>query len=204
MEKKIILNILLGSIVIFIVLYFNKKVTHLPKVNMMPWESFKDENNQTVAFGITINKSKLKDAMQYFGNEVETALFENKDKSYDLEAYFANTKIAGFSVKIILGLKLDFNNLEFFKNNIKKITKLPTSNIKYELKSNVNNELLNTVISNISVIPYTDLATKTIISHFGSPDNIIKENNNIQLWQYKNKGLEIIIDKENKEILQYY
>ncbi|SFV64003.1 hypothetical protein MNB_SUP05-5-964 [hydrothermal vent metagenome] len=202
MELRNISIVLAFSLSSFLVLFLMTDDIKPPKniYNLMPWQSYVNHNNKTVALGLIIGESKLSDAMKLYGKEAESALFRSNN-IYDLEIYFDNTKIGGLSGKLVIGLNIN-NKLKFLLNNIKEIKKLPNNKEKIILNKIAQSKLFDLKIKYISFIPNTQLDEKNILGRFGQTDSI-KINNDIKYFKYPNKGLKIIFDKRNKEILEY-
>ena len=189
-ELKIIGISLLTLVIVFLLF----SITTLQKNNTpdipMPWESV-TINNKVKIFNLTLGESTLKNAMQIFGSEANVSLFKEKDKNSSLEVYFKNTKIGGFSAKIILTLITNNKTLGLLNQNIKDYKSLPSGNEKVDFSNFANNMLLNNKIKNLSFIPRLTLTDDDIINRFGSP--AIKQDN---LWSYPEKGLDIVKNGE--------
>ncbi len=200
MEFKNISFVLAFSLLVFAVLFFSTKNIKTPNVQM-PWQSYKNTQQQTVVFGLTLNKSHLEEALRLFGGEAKMALFTNKNKN-DLEVFFKNTKIGGFAGSIVIVLYIG-KNLAFIKNNIKQSNKLPSlKGIKMVVNDYAKNKLLNLKIKHLSFIPKIKLDKKIIRQRFGLPEKVQKENK-IESWFYPKKGLKIILIPQQKTILEY-
>jgi hypothetical protein len=200
MELKNIRFILIFSAFVFAVLYFSTQNIKAPNISM-PWQSYKNEQQQTVVFGLTINESSLEKVLRIFGGEAEMALFKNNNK-YDLEVFFKYTKVGGLSGSIVIALTVG-ENLKFIKDNIKQSNKLPSlKGIKMLVNEYAKNKLLHLKIKNLSFIPKASLSKAIITERFGLPDSIQKEKD-IEHWIYPKKGLKIILISEKQNILEY-
>ena len=203
-EGRIILIILVVATIIYGFFYLLTRDLEVPKNQSMPWQSYVNNKQKTVIFNLVIGQSKLSDAMSLFGREVEVSLFENDQQKQTLEAYYSKTKVGGLSATVILNLKIDPQQLEYFNLYIDETEKLPTGNQKTTYKPSVEAEMLDLVVDSLTFIPSADLEQATIKRLFGEPDNVQPHDEIIEYWYYDEKGLRIIVDQEGKEILEFY
>ncbi len=203
-ESKIILITLLVAFVIYGVFYLATRDVKIPDNQSMPWQSYVNDQGETVVFNLVMGKSVLSDAMRLFGNEVEASLFEDKDQSQALEVFFSSTKIGGISAKIILNLALTNQQFNDLNNNIKESEVLPTGNKKISFNKTAEASMFALPIQSLTFIPGADLSPDTITGLFKQPESIELVESGVEYWHYPSKGLRMIVDKENKEILEFY
>ena len=203
-ESRIILFILLAALVVYGIFYLATRNLEMPKNQSMPWQSYVNDEQNTVVFDLVIGQSTLSDAMRLFGTEVEASLFENDEHNPTLEAYFSSTKVGGLSAKVILNLAIDIQRLDYLNHHIDETEKLPTGNQKTTYKPSVESQMLDLVITSLTFIPSADLEKTTIQRLFGQPDKIQIHDETIEYWHYSKKGLRIITDQAGKEILEFY
>ena len=194
-ESKMILYSLFLAIFLFLAFLFLMPSPKIPNIPT-PWEAT-NINNQVNIFGLDLEKSTLKNAMQIFGSEAKVSLFKEKNKNNAVEVYFSSTKIGGLSVKIILTLITDEKDLQLLNANIKAHEVMPSGNEKVIFNDFANNKLLNNKIKNLSFIPRVSLSKADIIARFGEPK--IKQ---IDAWIYPNYGLKIVRD-DKLNIFEY-
>ncbi|MBT3446695.1 MAG: hypothetical protein HN441_02160, partial [Candidatus Thioglobus sp.] len=106
-ERHIVGYTLLGAILAFVAIFLFTRDVEMPKNQAMPWQSYINENQQTVVFNLTMAESRLIDAARQFGTEINASLFESELEKPELEVYFSSTKVGGISARIILNLILD-------------------------------------------------------------------------------------------------
>ncbi len=203
-ESKIILIIFVIILMAYAVTNFFTEDVKAPKTQIMPWQSYIDNNGNTVAFNLTIGHSDLTDAMRLFGSEVEASLFENEDKKTDLEIYFSKTRVAGIDGKVILNLYSDDKSMEILGNNIKDSTVMPSGVRKTSFNPAADSSMFNLKIKSITFIPRADLDSDVITQRFGKPESVDISEQGEQYWHYPNKGLRIILDDEGREMLEYF
>ncbi|BBB23566.1 conserved hypothetical protein [Isorropodon fossajaponicum endosymbiont JTNG4] len=203
-ESKIISIVLLAAVAIFILFYLLTRDMQMPQNQSMPWQSFINNQGNTVAFNLTMGSSNLTDAMHLFGSEVEASLFESKGKVPELEAFFSSTKVGGIGAGIVLNLILDQKRIERLHNNIKESMVMPSGVRKTMFNLTAEALMFDLKIRSLTFIPKADLSKEVIVNLFGEPSRVELASQGVSYWYYPTKGLRIIVDDENKEILEFY
>ncbi|QKQ24219.1 hypothetical protein HUE58_03535 [Candidatus Ruthia endofausta] len=203
-ESKIISIVLLAAVVIFILFYLLTRDIQMPQNQSMPWQSFINNQGNTVVFNLTMGSSNLTDAIHLFGSEVDASFFESKGKIPELEAFFSSTKVGGISADVILNLILDQKSIKRLNNNIKESMIMPSGVRKTTFNLTAEASMFGIKIKSLTFIPKADLLKETIINLFGEPSRVKLASQGVSYWYYPTKGLRIIIDDENKEILEFY
>ena len=202
-ERYIFLLTLLVALVIFLGVYVTTRDLPVTQQQSLPWESLQNQKGQTVVFGLTMGETTLEEAMRVFGNEVEVSLFENTDKTFDVEVYVPSTRIGGFSARVILKLMVDQNHLRRLKENIDQTEQLPTGNKQHKLKESSKLSLLQAKLESLSFIPHSDLTNEILLQRFGKASSVDKIQG-IEYWHYPHKGLRVVIDSEGNDILEFF
>jgi hypothetical protein len=202
-EGKLVLIILSIAVLIYTVFYLLSRDITLPDNQAMPWQSYVNDQGETVVFDLTMGKSTLADAMRLFGTEVEASLFE-EDNKRDLEVFFSSTKVGGISAKVILNLDLNNQQFSYLNNNIKETEVLSIDTKKISFNKAGESSMFALTINALTFIPRADLSADTLIGLFKKPARVDLVEPGIEYWYYPSKGLRIIVDTENKEILEFY
>jgi hypothetical protein len=202
-EGKLVLIILSIAVLIYTVFYLVSRDITLPDNQAMPWQSYVNDQGETVVFDLTMGKSTLADAMRLFGTEVEASLFE-EDNKRDLEVFFSSTKVGGISAKVILNLDLNNQQFSYLNNNIKETEVLSIDTKKISFNKAGESSMFALTINALTFIPRADLSADTLIGLFKKPARVDLVEPGIEYWYYPSKGLRIIVDTENKEILEFY
>ncbi len=197
--------ILIGSILGFVLLLSLTPPQEEPiDAQQLPWNAHYNEKGQLNALGLTIGQSTLSDAMKLYGKDVEIKIFSQKDESNkSLEAYFPVMYIG--SIKAGLALRLDTPNamLETAYNNGKKITLTTNGERQVELYTTDAVTFFNVPISSATLVPRKNLSDRAIAMRFGEPNVKETQSDGLEHWFYNDKGLELIIDKDGPEALQF-
>lgn len=196
--------VLLGSIAVFSLLLVFQPDRDAVKDSHLPWNAQFDESGRLHALGLTLPNSTLQRAMQLYGKDVEVKLFADLDESNkSIEAYFPVVYIG--SIKAALALKLEVKQpeLDAAYELGKKISITTSGGREIELYHSEVKKLLDKKISSITLIPRKHLTERAISKRFGEPDKKEIQSDNLAHWFFHDLGLEMIIDNEGPEALQY-
>lgn len=203
-ERVIVAYTLLGSVLAFVLIFLLTRDVDMPKNQAMPWQSYVNEQNQTVVFDLTMQRSRLIDAARQFGTEIEASLFENENVEPELEVYFSSTKVGGISAKIILNLMLDDQAISMLRANIDESMLMPSGVKKTNFTTKGEMAMGQLKIKSLTFVPRANLEEEVIRDLFGDPEYIDLAAEGVSYWYYPNKGLRIIVDEEQKEILEFF
>ncbi|MDC9726680.1 MAG: hypothetical protein PSN35_02450 [Candidatus Thioglobus sp.] len=202
-ERHIIGYTLLGAILAFLIIFLFTRDVEMPKNQAMPWQSYVNENQQTVVFDLTMGQSRLIDAARHFGTEIKASLFENEGVEPELEVYFSSTKVGGISARIILNLLLDDQAIEALSRNIDESMLMPSGVKNTTFTPAGERSMSRLKIKSLTFIPRANLEEAVIENLFGKPTSVELAPEGLSYWLYPQKGLRIIVDNEQKEILEF-
>lgn len=203
MDTKIILGILglvIAVIAATILLPGGRHVDEHPK---LPWMINIDNQGNSEVFGLTIKKSLLIDAQNTFQQEPELTLFRSPEGRIDIEAFFNRIFLSGLKATVILNMSIDEQTAKSMFERGLRISQMGSGSKKVDLSAEDIAHLRLSTFSSITYLPATDLEPDLIKSHFGEPEEVIKNSDEIQHWVYPSKGLDIAIYANAKEVFQY-
>lgn len=204
-SKNIAWWVLLFAFVLTILLMFVPKEKVEINPNILPWNSHFNEQGDLIALGLTLNKSTPNDATKIFGHDYEILAFSKKDLSgKSVEVYFPTMTIANFRVIATLVLDVSDEELEEIYARGATTTINQSGNRQVNLLSEDSEKLMNNKIKYITLVPKKNLPEEIIKKRFGEPKFIEKTPEDLPRWFYPKKGLEIIVNPNGAEILQYY
>jgi len=202
MQKLIYLIIAVVLIAILVLFLQSPQQIREPlRVTNLPWQITYDRSSSQV-FGISLEKSTLAEAARALETEFQLAWFDNHDDSYSLEAFFERVTLAGLQAKVVLELDKGTYSKDYFMQNSGKAEILQSKAVKYPLADLVEELSQQTVLS-IAYIPKVSLDEELIKSRFGVADKVIKITSKREHWLYPEKGLDIAVNHDAKEVLQY-
>ena len=199
--KKCYLFLIIFGFVILITA-INDKRMKIPS-DKLPWQVTQIEGGQSSVFGITLNKTSLRDAFQSLDVFPETALFAHKDGRKNLEAYISSVSISGLTAKMILEYGVNEETKKSYIENSVKKEGTPSGAFKYSLNEKDLLEAMQAPVISISYIPYAQFDDEIIMQRFGIADETIEIDENASILLYPDLGLSLTYNKEGKEFLQY-
>lgn len=196
--------VLIGSILGFLLILIFQPDRQAIDNSHLPWNATFDDAGKLHALGLTIHESTLADAMTLYGKDIEVKIFSDKDESNkSLEAYFPVMYIG--SIKAALAVKLEVTQEEL--NAAYEMGKTITTNTsgirEIELYSSEIEKLLPKRITSLTLVPRNHLTERAISMRFGEPDRKEIQSDTLPHWFFDKRGLEMIIDQEGPEALQY-
>ena len=202
-ERHIVGYTLLAALIAFAIMFLLTRDIETPENQAMPWQSYINDHDQTVVFDLIMGKSQLLDAARLFGVEMEASLFENENVDPELEVFFSSTKVGGISAKVILNLQLNNQNIDILRDHIDVSMMMPSGVKKTKFKTRAESLMSRFTIKSLTFIPRADLSVNVVEDLFGKPDSVALSEQGISYWHYAAKGLKIIMDEEQKEILEF-
>ncbi len=202
-ERHIVGYTLLAALIAFAFMFLLTRDIETPENQAMPWQSYINDQDQTVVFDLIMGKSQLLDAARLFGVEMEASLFENENVDPELEVFFSSTKVGGISAKVILNLHLNTQNIDILRDHIDVSMMMPSGVKKTKFKTRAESLMSRFTIKSLTFIPRADLSVSVVEDLFGKPDSVELSEQGISYWYYAAKGLKIIMDEEQKEILEF-
>lgn len=184
------------------------------QLDTMPWEVDQLENGSLRVFGLTLDKTSIQDANQIFASFADTRLQVTTDnignKNYQLIAFYDELIIGGLIAKIKLNYQIDSNDLKniyLSLNNSqseKKPPEIPKKGVElYSVSNDVEMEHLNKPVSSITFIPSVDYDQESIRQNFGPATEEQQVNDDLQLWNYPEMGLQIYISQSMPDQFVY-
>lgn len=171
--------------------------------DVYPWQITVQADGKSRVFGITLNQSRLLDATDVLGSNYELGLFETDNHPLSLEAYFREVTLGGISGKFILTLQATQAELVALRNQAVKRKVLESGARRYTVTYADKIRLAEKTITSLAYIPYINLDEVIIKRRFGEPAERIVIDQKRQHLLYPEKGLDLLLDQEGKELLQY-
>jgi len=174
-----------------------------PTQQIYPWQITRLPDGNSRVFGIEFQRTTLEEARAILGTRHDEGLFENPDGSLSLEAYFNEVTLGGLSGRFILILQASDQELQGIKQRAGSSKIMESGARRYRPAQVDRARLLDMPISALSYIPYIDLDDELIRRRFGVPEEIIEAGDGKQHLLYPDMGLDLMLDEEGKELLQY-
>ncbi|MCB1856997.1 MAG: hypothetical protein KDI63_01915 [Gammaproteobacteria bacterium] len=203
MDKKhflMISGITLIALALAILLPGGRPVQDNPR---LPWLIEIDPHGQTRVFGLTLGTSTLQQARQELQQPGEVSLFSTPEGHFMVEAYFQRLHLSGIRADMVLTLDLDQSRLAEMYDRGLRISQLESGAKKVKLAETDMASVAQAAIRHITYLPAADLDEDLIRRRFGEPMQRISEPSGVVHWIYPQKGLDIALNPDGKEIFQY-
>jgi len=168
------------------------------KVTGLPWQIEVLPDGKTVVFGITLGQSTFADVRrQADGGEVAIMSLGAADVS--LEMYVKSFRAGMLTGRLIVVASQTATQLADMRSRAIR----SGGENRFKLHADDRAGAQNAVVESVTFIPHANLDAEVISQRFGMPVQVIKTSEIISHHLYPDKGLDIILDKEGKEVLQY-
>jgi hypothetical protein len=174
-----------------------------PPAEGLPWQIKTLPDGTSEVFGLTLTRSTLGDARARFGQDVEIAVIAAPGEPGSLEAYFNNVTVGALMGKMVLVADMDKETVTRLRQHAVKVEYMDSTTRKYLLHRDDLALAWQAPIAGISFIPAVSLDAETVLKRFGAPAERIRVDERIEHFLYPEKGLDLILDSQGKEVLQY-
>ena len=203
MDKKILPWLLISILVILAVAIMFPAGKNKQTPPTLPWDITIDSNGNTKVFNLTLNQNTLSDAQKEFSKEAKISMFVSPQGGYTVEAYFERLYISGIRADLILTLDITQKVAAQMFERGRRLSQLGSGEKKITLDQADHGSVVEAVISHITYLPAANLDAELIQHRFGKPDKRHTEPSGIIHWLYPDKGLDVALNPEGKEMLQY-
>lgn len=169
----------------------------------LPWQIVVTPDGSTRVFGLTPGETTLGQAFTRLGDDMELAVMAEEGQTGSLEMYYGHHQAGLLSAKLVLGADMDAETLQLMRENAASKDVLKSGARKYVVSQEDREKAFTAVIKTIAYIPAANLDHDTIISRFGEPAEVITTDSQATHFLYPEKGLDVILNEDGKEVLQY-
>ena len=204
MGKSVFWPVLLISIgaVILAVMLPGGRPPELPR--HLPWQIEVLPDGSSRVFGVTLGKSTLGEMEQQFQEQAEVSLFATDAGDKVVEGYFNTVTLNGLKAKMVATLGFSPEQLQQIFDRGARISTLAQGQRKVSLSDPDLLLARHTPVVAITYLPGINLDEETVLRRFGEPARRIAEaDGKIVHWLYPDKGLDVVLSEEGKEVLQY-
>jgi hypothetical protein len=186
-------------------LYFNNDVQTVDNqhgnepVTGLPWQIDRLPHGDTRVFGITLGKTTFGEAIELLGDDLQLALIAAPDESGAVEAYYSHHSAGPITGKMILVLDIGVDELSALRERAFQ----EGGTRRYRLHPDDLPVAYRAPVKAITFLPSFDLDEEIVQARFGTPAEIIQIDAQQQHLLYPDKGLDLILNADDKEVLQY-
>ncbi|MEN8214053.1 MAG: hypothetical protein ABFR19_06795 [Pseudomonadota bacterium] len=204
MDRKIGFGLLLITLVVLAVAILSPGGRTVDPEPKLPWLIETDGSGGSRVFGLVLGQSTLDDARELFQEQGKMNLFLSPQGEYAVEAYFQRLFLSGLRADLVLALDVEQPQAEEIFERGLRISKLGSGTRKVEMTVPDQEWLATQPIALITYLPAADLEEEILRQRFGEPRQVLGEKNSaIMHWLYPDKGLDIAVNADGKEVFQY-
>lgn len=203
MERNIIGGLAIATLLGLAIAIFIPGGESTDKTPMLPWQITIDANGNSSVFGITMDNSTLLEAENLYQEQSTVSLFATPDNQYAIEAFFERLYLNGIRANLVMNIDVDADTAAQMMERGIRISRLGSGTSKVTLSEEDLQQVKASTISLITYLPATDLDEELIQKRFGEPAERIPEESGTVHWLYPDKGLDIAVNPETKEVFQY-
>ena len=169
-------------------------------VTGLPWQIDSLPNGDTRVFGIVLGRTTLGEAIELLGNdEMDLAILAAPHETGTLEAYYSHYSAGPITGKLFLLLDITPDVL----SPMRKRAFQDGGTRRYHLHPDDLPVAYRAPVSVINFVPSFNLDDEIAQTRFGTPAEIIQIDTQQKHWLYPDKGLDLILNVDNKDVLQY-
>lgn len=169
----------------------------------LPWQIEILQDGSTQVFGLHIGVSRLSDAIEKLGSDMELAIIAATDEAGSLEMYYGHYRAGLLSGKLVIQTDISEKDLKHWRENALRSEYMETGLAKkYTLSPEDLPQVLDEVITGLTFLPAVNLDEEVILARFGEPEKRIRLPGVIH-FLYPEKGLDLAFHESSKEVLQY-
>jgi hypothetical protein len=194
--------IAIALIVPFLVPGLGKKEGVDPNANL-PWQIELDAQGGSSVFGLRPGVSTVGEVRQKFGSEMDVAIIAEPNEMGTLEGYYSQVALGFVLAKVIVTVDAKNELISEMRDRALKAKHMESSTRKITLNPDDLAAIEKMAVKAISVIPSVNLDEATVIQRFGPPgERLVVSEKRVHLL-YPEKGLDVVVDSDGKELLQY-
>ncbi len=203
MEKKIFISVIVGSLFLLAIAILIPNQKKNIDETRLPWNISINPQNQTSVFGITLGETSLFDAQLALQEKGKISLFLTKDGEYTIEVFLDSIYLNGLKANIYLTLEVSQSQAKDMAARSSSVSRASNQTSKFNLSANDIDDLTKAPVRHITYIPRANLDAELIKKRFGIPDQKIIGANMTEHWLYADKGLDIALNPDGREVFQY-
>ncbi|MGB5179339.1 MAG: hypothetical protein WBP44_11490 [Gammaproteobacteria bacterium] len=168
-------------------------------VTGLPWQIDTLPGGDTRVFGITPGQTTLGEAIELLGDDMKLAIIAAPHETGTVEAYYSHHSVGPITGKMILVLNITPNVLAPLRERAFQ----DGGTRRYHLHPDDLPVAYRAPVRVINFLPSFNLDEDIVQARFGAPAEIIQIDEQQQHWLYPDKGLDLILNTDGKEVLQY-
>jgi hypothetical protein len=179
------------------------KVEGVDPNSNLPWQISLDSQGGSEVFGLKPGVSTLDEVKQKLGSEIEVAIIAEPDEIGTVEGYYSQVALGFVLAKVVVTVDVPPEAITAMRERALRAKHMESTTRKITLHPDDLAQVGKTAIRAISVIPSVNLDEATVVQRFGEPAEKIVLSDKRTHMLYPKNGLDVVVDLEGKELLQY-
>ncbi len=173
-------------------------------VKGLPWQIEVLPEGRSKVFGVTLGQSTLGDAREQLGEDMTLAIIVASGQDIGaLEMFYSRYKAGVFSGKLVLAADLAPEAVTQLMERAIKSGYMDSGARKFTLHPEDLPVAFQAPLATMTFIPAVNIDEASAIKRFGPANEIIRASEQAAHLLYPDKGLDLIINENGKEVLQY-
>ena len=206
-HMKYFIALLIVTLIAFGLMFFNSDRQHSNEdrphsndpVTGLPWQVDTLPDGSTQVFGIKTGKTTLAGVMEQLGEELGLAIIAAPHETGSLEAYYSHYSAGPITGKLILVLDVAPDVLSALRQRAFQ----DGGTRRYHLHPDDLPVAYRAPVKAINFLPSFNLDEEIAQARFGTPAETIQLNEQQKNLLYPEKGLDLILNADGKDVLQY-
>ena len=173
-----------------------------PNANL-PWQIELDGQGGSRVFGLQPGLSTLGDARRQFGGDNEVAIVAAPGEVGTVESYWAQVPLGFVLARVIVTVDANAGQVTAMRERALKAQHMESTTRKITLHPDDLAAIDTMPIRAVSIIPSVSLDEAMVVQRFGQPQERLKVSETRVHLLYPDRGLDVIVDTDGKELLQY-
>jgi len=169
----------------------------------LPWQITLDGQGGSSVFGLQPGISTLVDVRRRLGDTIEVAIIAQPDEEGALEGYYSQVPLGFVLAKVIVTVDVPKETILAMRERALKAQHMESTTRKITLHPDDLAQAEQMRVKAISVIPTVNLDEATVVQRFGQPGERLVVSEKLTHLLYPQQGLDVLVDADGKELLQY-
>ena len=169
----------------------------------LPWDITTYSNGTSEVFGITLETTRVDELLEILGEDHELAIISDSNDHSGLEIYYSHFKTGPLQAKLVISVSAEQSELQSMQANASSSKYLDSGARMFLLNPKDLQKIQHWTVASLSLTPAANLDEDIILSRFGKPNERIRQADGSEHFLYPDKGLDIILSGETKELIQY-
>lgn len=175
-----------------------------PSTLGLPWQIQVHGDGTATVFGVTLGVTRLGEARDHLGaRHMELAVLAAPGDRGRAEGYYSAMHLGPLTGRLVLSAALAPQVVEAMKARAVGRSRLATGTLKYTLRAADEARVLRAPVAAITYVPTANLDAALVEQRFGHPAERVQSAPQREHWLYPEKGLDLMLDQDGKEVLQY-